>query len=158
MKPYTTEIKWGILFTLMALLWMVIEKTMGWHDEKISQHATLTNIFAIPATALYVFALLDKRKRDLNGKMTWLQGFVSGLIISGVVAFLSPASQWVTHTLITPNYFPNMIAYAVASGNSTQEEAERFFSLSSYMMQGMIGAMIMGTVTAAIAAIFIKKR
>ncbi len=50
----------------------------------------MTNFFAIIAIAVYVFALLDKRKRDFGGRMTWIQGFVSGVIISIIVALLSP--------------------------------------------------------------------
>ncbi|WP_234571950.1 DUF4199 domain-containing protein [Rhodohalobacter sp. 614A] len=157
MKKYTTEIKWGLIFTIVALLWMIFERLMGWHGENIDQHATMTNLFAIPALVIYVLALLDKRKRDYNGVMTWRQGFVSGLIITLVVVILSPPAQYLTHTLITPDYFPNVIDYAVSSGNMNREEAEAYFSLNNYMMQSAIGALIMGVVTSAIVAIFTRK-
>ncbi len=29
MKKYTTELKWGIIFSLATLLWMYFEKAMG---------------------------------------------------------------------------------------------------------------------------------
>ncbi len=158
MKKYTTEIKWGLIFTIVALLWMVFERLMGWHGENIAQHATMTNFFAIPAILVYVLALLDKRKNDLGGIMTWGQGFTSGLIITLVVVILSPLAQYLTHTIITPEYFTNVIEYAVDSGNMTREEAEGYFSLSNYMMQSAIGGLIMGIVTSAVVAFFVKKK
>ena len=82
MKKYTTEIKWGLIFTIVALLWMVFERLMGWHGGNIARHATLTNLFAIPAIIIYVLALLDKRNNDLGGIMTWGQGFTCLLYTS----------------------------------------------------------------------------
>lgn len=75
MKYFTIlELKWGFIFFIASLLWMYFEKLMGWHGEKISQHATMTLSFAVIAIAIYVFALLEKRKKKYNNRMTWLQG------------------------------------------------------------------------------------
>ena len=62
MKNIKIELKWAFIFILTMLLWMLFEKSMGWHDEKIADHATYTNFFAIPAILVYVFALLDKKR------------------------------------------------------------------------------------------------
>lgn len=156
-KNYALEIKWGFIFTAVALLWMVFEKMMGWHDEKIELHPTYTNFFAIAAIAVFVLALLEKR-RQLGGVMTWKQGFVAGLIISIVVAILSPPAQWITHTVITPDYFENATRYAVESGQATQAQAASYFNLSSYMVQGAVGGLIIGVVTSAILALILQKK
>lgn len=158
MKKYTTEIKWGLIFTIVALLWIVFERLMGWHGENIAQHVTMTNLFAIPAIVVYVLALLDKRKNDLGGIMTWGQGFTSGIIITLVVVVLSPLAQYLTHTIISPEYFANVIEYSVDSGNMTREEAEGYFSLNNYIMQSAIGGLIMGVLTSAVVAFFTKKK
>lgn len=158
MKKHTTEIKWGLIFTAVALLWMVFERLMGWHGENIARHATMTNLFAIPAIVIYVLALLDKRKGDYNGFMTWKQGFISGLIITLVVVILSPLAQYLTHAVISPGYFPAVIDYSVSSGNMTREEAEAYFTANNYMFQSAIGALIMGIVTSAVVALFTKKK
>ena len=70
MSKYKIELKWGIIFTLMMLVWMVLEKIAGLHDEHIDKHAIYTNFVAIPAIIVYVLALLDKRKGYYNGTMT----------------------------------------------------------------------------------------
>lgn len=158
MKKFSIEIKWGIIFSVVSLLWMFLEKGLGWHDENIAQHAIYTNIFAIVAILLYVFALLDKRKNFYNGKMTWTQGFVSGIIISVVVAILSPLAQYITHEFITPDYFTNVIDYSVESGAMTREAAEEYFNLKSYIIQSFFFALVVGVVTSAIVAFFVRRK
>lgn len=90
--------------------------------------------------------------------MSYKQGFISGLIITLIVALLSPLSQYITSEFITPEYFPNVINYAVESGKMTQTEAESYFNLKSYLIQSVIGALVMGVVTSAIVAIFVKSK
>ena len=158
MKKFSIEIKWGIIFSVVSLLWMFLEKGLGWHDENISQHAIYTNLFAIVAIVLYVLALLDKRKNFYNGTMTWSQGFVSGIVISTVVAVLSPLAQYITHELITPNYFENVIEYSVESGAMKREAAEEYFNLTSYIIQSFFFALVVGVVTSAIVAYFVKRK
>ncbi len=158
MKKYSIEIKWAIIFLVMGLLWMVIEKMAGLHSTQISKHAIFTNFIAIPAIIIYVLALLDKKKNYYNGSMSYKQGFISGLVITVIVTLLSPLTQYITSTLITPEYFPNIINYSVNSGKMTQAEAESFYNLKSYIIQGLIGAPIMGLITTAIVAIFTKSK
>ena len=141
-----------------TLLWMVIEKAVGLHGPLIDQHAIYTNIFAIPAILMYVLALRDKRSNFYEGRMTWVEGFLTGLKMTLVVVVLSPIGQYITHTMITPDYFNNAIAYAVESGALTEEAASDYFNLQSYMLQSMIGAAVMGLITGAIVAIFVKKK
>lgn len=158
MKSIKIEIKWALIFCVTMLAWMYFEKTMGWHDEKIADHATFTNFFAIPAILMYVLALLDKKKKFYSGVMTYKQAFLSGLILTVIVTILSPLAQYITTTMITPEYFPNVINYAVSSGQMTQEDAEAYFNLKSYLVQSVVGALVMGIVTSLIVAVFVKSK
>lgn len=157
MKKIAIELKWGIIFFAIILLWTVFEKSIGLHDERIDKHYILTNFFAIPAIIIYVLALLDKRKW-LGGTMTWAQGFLSGLVIAVIVSLLSPIGQVLTHQYLSPEYFPNVIALSVEQGKLTQEQAEAYFNLNNYIKQAMIGAVMMGAITSALVAIFIRKK
>jgi len=47
MKNYKIEFKWAVIFTLMMLLWMYIEKLAGLHDENINLHPIYSNFVAI---------------------------------------------------------------------------------------------------------------
>jgi hypothetical protein len=152
------EIKWAVIFMAMMLLWMVLEKLVGLHDQHIDKHMIYTNFVAIPAIIIYVFALLDKRKNFYRGSMTYIQGLVSGLIITLIVTVFTPLTQYITTTFITPDYFNNAIDYTVSSGMMSQEEAENYFNTNSYIKQAVVGAPIMGIVTTAIVAIFARKK
>lgn len=158
MSRYKIEIKWAIIFVAMTLLWMFLEKIAGFHSDRIDKHATFTNFIAIPAIAVYVFALLDKRRNFYNGAMTYKQGFICGLIITGIVTVLSPVTQYITSEIITPNYFANAIRNVVDSRKMEQAEAEKYFNLQSYIMQALIGTPVMGIITTAIVAIFSRKK
>lgn len=157
MKNVKIEIKWALIFAMMGLLWMWFEKICGLHAEHIEKHAIYTNFVAIPAILIYVLALLDKRKNFYKGVMSYKQGFISGLIITVIVALLSPLTQYITSTIISPEYFPNVIKYVVEHGQLTQKEAEAMFNLKLYMIFSMVGALIMGLITTAIVAIFTRR-
>jgi len=158
MKNLKIEIKWAIIFAVMQLLWMMLERITGLHSDHIDKHAIFTNFIAIPAIAIYVFALLDKRKNFYQGIMTYKQGFVTGFIITLFVTVFSIVTQYIISTIISPDYFSNMIEYAVSEGKMTQEAAENMFNLKSYIIQAPIGAFVMGLLTSAIVAIFTRKK
>ncbi len=159
MKSISIELKWAIIFSIVGLIWMYLEKLSGLHGEHIDLHMYLTNLYAIPAIIMMVMALKEKKRRFYGGSMTYSQGLISGIILSVFIAAISPLTQWITSTLITPEYFPNVIEYALESGYvETRAEAEAQFNLNSYMVQGAIGALIMGILTTAIAMIFIRSK
>ena len=158
MNKIAIEIKWGILFTISGLLWMYLEKSLGWHDELISKQPVYTMLFAVVAIVLFVLALRDKKINFFQNKMDWKQGFLSGCIISLIVALLSPISQFITSEVISPNYFENAIKFAVDHNRMSLEEAQAYFNLKSYIFQGAYGALSMGIVTSAIVAFFMKTK
>ncbi len=161
MEKIKIEIKWAILFSIASILWLGIERLLGWHDELISQHYLLTNIFAIVAILVYVLALRDKRDNYYGGVMSWKQGFIAGCIMSLFVALLTPVALYISINYVSPNYFPNMIEYSVENypdSYPTRADAEAYFSLSNYIMQSAIFAVIVGVITSAIVAVFVKKK
>ena len=158
MKPYAIDIKWGFIFSLALLVWAALERLVGLHDQYISVHPYYTNIFALVAILIYVLAMRDKRQNYYAGEMNWLQGFVTGAIIAGVVAALSPLTQLITHEIITPHYFQNAIKHSIATEILTQPKAEANFNLKSYIIQSIVDAITTGVVTAAVVAIFMRKK
>jgi len=68
MKAIRIEIKWAIIFSIIVLLWMVLEKLSGLHSQYIDYHIYLTNLFAIPAIWLVVLALKIKGEISTTGR------------------------------------------------------------------------------------------
>ena len=159
LKNISIEIKWAVLFSIVGLIWMVLEKASGLHDQYIDYHLYLTNLFAIPAILMMIGELKDKKKNFYEGEMTYRQGFVSGLILSIFIALLSPITQWITSYAISPEYFPNVIKRSVELGYyPTTEAAQEQFNYNNYAIQGAIGAIGMGIITVAIAMLFLKSK
>lgn len=159
MKNISLEIKWALIFSAVTLLWMTGEKLVGLHDKYIDYHLYLTNLFAIPAIIIMVLALKEKKNKGYDGQMTYGQGLISGIIISAIIALLSPLTQWITTYVITPEYFPNVIKRSVELGYyKTTEEAAANFNYKNYAIQSTIGALVMGIATTAIAMIFIRNK
>jgi hypothetical protein len=149
-------LKWGFLFFLSGLAWMVLEKSLGWHDRLIEQHATYTLLYAPLAIFIYVAALWEKKKKTYRGRMTFLQGLLSGLVITLVVVLLTPLSQYISHSLISPDYFPNIIQLTVNTGKMTLQEAEAYFNLMNYTTMSVFFAAGMGIMTTVVVMIFMK--
>jgi len=157
MKNIKIEIKWAFIFVIMQLIWMLIEKSAGLYTQHIDKHSTYSNFIAIPAIAVYVFALLDKRNNFYGGTMTYLQGLITGLMITVFVTLLTPVVQYIVSVGIAPEFFPNMIIYSVSNGSMTQDAAEKYFNLKNFIVQGWMFAPVMGIVTTAIVAVFTRR-
>ena len=44
-NKYKTEIKWAVIFSIVMLLWITLEKLTGLHSEHIDKHPVYTNFF-----------------------------------------------------------------------------------------------------------------
>jgi hypothetical protein len=159
MKKINTEIKWAVIFTAVVLLWMLLEKLVGLHDKYLDYHYYLTNLFVIPAVLMIVLALRDKKKNFYKGVMTYRQGLVSGIVLSVIIALISPLTQWIITYVITPEYFTNVIPRSVELGYfKTIAEAEAHFNYRNYAIGTVISALAIGIATTAIAMIFIRSK
>lgn len=157
-KNMRIETKWAAIFVLMTLAWMLHERLFGLHAEHLDKHAIVTNLIMIPAILIFVLALRDKRKNFYGGSMTYMQGFLTGAVISVLVMVVSPLTQYVISTFISPDYFANVIRYSVEQGTMTQQAAEEYFNLKNYMILSAIGSLVMGLLTSAVVAIFMRKK
>lgn len=158
MKNYQIEIKWALIFAGISLLWMVGEKAVGLHDQYLDQQRYLTNLFAIPAVLVYVWALREKKQKVYQGRMSFKQGFISGLILTAFIALLSPLVQYITSVYITPDYFDAVIKRTVELKELTQAEAEAQFNLKNYLIFSVVGALGMGVITSAVVAFFLRSK
>ena len=159
MDKYKIELKWAFFYIAASLLWMFIEKLSGLHSVHIDKQQYLTLVFLIPAIWIYWLAMKDKKKNYYQNIISYKQAVMSGILMSLIVMIFAPLTQWVISTVITPEYFPNVIEYALATKYfATREEAEAYFSLNNYIIQSTIGAIIMGVVISAVMAFFIKSR
>jgi len=152
-----TEIKWGVIFTIAMLLWLALERLTGLHDKYFWLQPFLTNLVIIPAVWIYVLLIREKR-RQLGGKITFKQAFISGLLTTVVVTLLVPLAQWLTFKFITPHFFENAINFCVTQQVHTLAYAQAIFNTQSYLRIGMVGALVMGIITSLILAVIMQTK
>lgn len=155
---WKVALKWALLLFLATLTWMVFEKLMGWHGDRIDEHAIYTNLYDLVFLLVFIFAFREKRSSYPDRKMTWKQGLIFGLVITVLITALSPLTQTIIHKVISPEFFPNIIAMAVDQEILTREAAEARFNLGSYILQNMIGTFILGLLFTMILTIVFGKR
>jgi len=158
MKKIKIELKWAIIFTIFTLVWWLLEKTLGWHDEKILNHFWLTLLFLPFVIFMYVLAIREKRRRFYNKKITWKQGFLSGLLLSIFIAALSPIAQYITHNFITPEFFVNVKESSITNNLMTLESANHYFSLTGYMYRSVISSIVGGSFVSALVALLLRRK
>lgn len=157
MRQIQIELKWAFIFTIVTLCWMLLEKTLGWHDEQIEDHWWLTLFFAPFAFLMYVLLMREKRRRVFQNTLTWKQGFIAGLIMTVFITLLSPVTQYITHNFITPEYFENVSNFSVTNDLMSIKEANERFNINSYLLQAAVGSFVFGLGTSAIVAIFMRR-
>lgn len=158
MKSYFIEIKWAIRFTLLTLAWAIGEKMIGLHDVHIKDYAMCSLLFVFPAFLLFYLAIAEKKKYSFNNQMHWKQGFVTGIIISFIIALLNPIAQFVIYKSITPHFFENMIDYKTKNTSMTLKTAQDIFNLKSYIIQTSFSGLSYGVITGAIVSLFIRNK
>lgn len=155
MSKFEIEFKWALYFTGFNLLWLSLEKLLGWHDAHIQQHAFYSLLIIFPMIAFYVFALLEKRDKYFEGKATWQQLFLAGGVLSLIIAGISPATVFYMNKFLSPQFIDLAIENYVAREGKL-EVATNFNSIEAYIKNAILFNVSMGIVIAAGVASFLK--
>ncbi len=158
MKNLRTEIKWALIFSVLNLLWVLLERTAGLHGSRLHLHPQLTILFIFPTIAVYILALREKKNESFRGQMNYIDGMICGANLTLFITLLSPFVQIISTKLISPEFFKNSIDYSVAKGIMTREHAETYFSLNSYIRQSLLATPVIGLITSALVAYFLRTK
>ncbi len=152
-----TELKWGVIFSLVSLGWVTGEYLAGFHDRAIDRQATVSMLFMFPAIAMILMAIRERRRLG-GGRITFVEALFCGIGVSLVVALLGPLQEYIFHRFINPHFFEKMIEYSLAKGKMNAEEARSYFSLRSFMLQSSMGAIGLGSLTSLILAALMRTK
>lgn len=161
---FKIALKYGILIVVFMFLWVSLEYLIGLQTDFIRFHplATLLSL-VIPLIFLY-YALRESQKK-YEGNFNYVESFKVGVMVTFVVAILSPLSQWLFHAFVFPGFFESMRANTEASLLAqgidievAQREAAEELNLASYLMRSFLGALVAGVVMSAILAIFVRDK
>lgn len=158
MEKFRIELKWAVIYSLCLLIWMYLERTMGWHTDQIKFQPIYTMFFGLVTIAVYLLALFNKKKDYYKNQIDWKQGFLSGAILSLFIAVLTPIVLFITFEYISPDFFSNIINYKVENSKMSLEDAEKYFSFSNYIYTNTFSTLSNGIVLSAIISFFIKTK
>jgi len=159
MKKFALEIKWGFLLTLALVASAILEKELGLYEKPDFSYYLLSTVCFAPVGLLfYILFYREKQAQYFNGKMTWKQGFFSGIMMTAVVALLVPIQKNIIHQVIAPELFENTIVQMTASGKRTREEAAEMMNLTSAVYNGIQLVLSAGIVASAALSIIFKSK
>jgi len=109
MKKFEIELKWASVFTAISIAWVYLEKYLGYHDAKVSSQAIFSFWLLIPQALIYVVAIREKREKYYKGEITWQKAFISGVVLSAVIAGLSPAAIYLMLEVVSPEFLSSIV-------------------------------------------------
>lgn len=158
MKKFAIEIKYATLYTLSMVGWAILEKELGYHDEKISDFIFFGMLSGFLTIIWLFFGILEKKKSFYNNQMTFQQGMISGVVISFLMAVFSPLWQYIAFYIISPDLFGNLIANSVSRKVMTLENAQLYYSFRSYVLQAAFTSLSFGVIISALIALVLKSK
>jgi hypothetical protein len=148
----TIEIKWAVLFTLTQLLWIAGEKLAGLYTIRIEYYSVYTNFFLLPALVIYLFAILEKRKKYYDGTMDYKEGFLTGLRIMFITTILSPLT--ITIKFVMLDLFSKLNTYLYEAGRILTGDTANEHPVSWIIILGLTGTPVIGFLLSAIIPVF----
>ena len=131
---------------------------MGYHDINIKWQPVFNLLYIFPTFILYLLALLEKKKKYYQDQMSWKQGMISAIIISFIIVFFSPITQFIIHEIISPDFLKNTINYTVSQKKLTLTEAKEYTTLTSSIWKNISDGLSFGVVIGAIVAYLIQSK
>jgi uncharacterized membrane protein len=153
MQKYSVEIKWSLILGGVFLVWMFIEKGLGFHGEKAIQEP-LFNLLFLPILAIIFFLALKEKKNKISNKsLDWKEGFASGIILTLLASVTTTFVIYLTFIIISPDFFETAI-----SQSKDHETAQLNFNFPIFIKNNIFDKLSFGVVFSAIMSYFLKTK
>jgi RsiW-degrading membrane proteinase PrsW (M82 family) len=157
MEKFKIEFKWASIFTAINLIWVYIEKYLGLHDKYIDYHSIVGLVILIPFSLCILMSIRQKREEYYKGDMTWQKAFLSGALLSLVVAGLSAGPVYVMSEYVSPDFFEIAKSKSLGRG-ATEEMVKQFFNLNAYISQAIMFYLAFGVMISALIGLVVKRK
>lgn len=109
MNKYSVEIKWAFIFGVAYLIWMLLEKSLGYHSIKAVQEPIFNLLFTLISFVIYFLALKEKKTKIYQNEMEWKHGFASGIVLSFFTTIITTTVVFITFSLISPTFLKTLL-------------------------------------------------
>ncbi|AXY78018.1 DUF4199 domain-containing protein [Paraflavitalea soli] len=155
---YRIELKWGLIFSAVSLVWALIGKAFALDSDRIEYNQVFNTSILIPAVVVYWLAAIDKRNNFYGGHISFKKSFISGMMLTLFITLLGIVTTLIATKLISPQLFDNLIAYTTANNLMTRPEAINQFNLTTYVVTGILAGPVTGLVFSTLVSLIIPKK
>ncbi len=164
MKAFAIELRYAFFISASTFIWLMLEYLLGFQDDYVSYHPVVSMLVLIFPIAFTFIALRKKREEYYQGVITFGQAFQSGLVIAVICALLAIPIQYIFHYAINPRFFDVMIEESMKQAINTgknlteaRQDAEAYFNIVSYIIQSVVGTLIIGLLLSGLFAWGVKR-
>jgi hypothetical protein len=157
MKKFEIELKWASVFTAISIAWVYFEKSLGYHDEYVSSQSVFSFWLMIPQALIYIISIRQKREKYYGGEITWQKAFISGVVLSAVIAGLSPAAIYIMLEVVSPEYLSKIVEVRAEQG-MPREGLAQIYNLNTMISQTIFDKLATGVFYSAVIALFLKNK
>ncbi|UKJ07864.1 DUF4199 domain-containing protein [Solitalea lacus] len=159
-----TEFKWALIISFVNFCWLVAEYLLGFHDRYVAIHPYITLLsITIPILGIRK-ALIEKKLFESGKKLGFWKSMQVGALITVICAVISIFSIMLYFKFINPEYSHFMVEYTVdkfaGAGKDVAHvriEAQKYYSLKSFMQKSFAGTMFIGLIISFVLALFSAK-
>lgn len=151
------EVKTAIWVAVLGFAWVVLEFITGLHTSNIEMHGAVTWFAFLPVILVYFWHYKYLNKKVPN-QLTFKQAFFSGMIVTAIAIPLSQIGFAIFYYLINPNFFSAFKNYSVQTKIMDAGEADKYFTMSSYLIQIAMGMLLIGIVLSLILSLIYKSK
>lgn len=144
-------VKYGLIMTGLLIGCLALMEITG-QNESFENKSPIFFVYQFLAPAVVWYFAIKAKKKELKGKLTFKQGITQGFKISLVFAVISPFIFALYYTLINP-----AILTYVKSAYGLNQVSDVMIIIIEMFAQ-FVGAIIFGTVYAAIISFFLKTK
>jgi len=152
-----TELKYAVIFVAASFLWNCLEFAVGLQGKHIDIHPYFVTTFFIVLTGLVYYLAITEKRGSLLGRITFLKAFVSGMLLTSFILILNPISLYIFSTFVNTDFYTAFIQHDVLTGKYSPQEANDYYNLKNFIVQGTIYRFIMGLVATIIVSLIVKK-
>ncbi|MGE5175589.1 MAG: DUF4199 domain-containing protein [Hyphomicrobiales bacterium] len=156
-----TVLKYGILLGALVEIWTAIVIAAGWHKDPV---LLLAFYVVIPLEVVLIVLAL----RGTAAEATYGKQVLNGTLVSLVAGVIIVFGSVIITTVVFPNYYAEVRAAGVEmltkAGKSAEEievlmrGSDAFSTPWAQAIQGFIGTVLTGILTALVAGLFLRKK
>ncbi|MBI1806140.1 MAG: DUF4199 domain-containing protein [Ignavibacteria bacterium] len=163
-----TEIKYGVIFAGIVVLYVLTEHFLGFNTTRhdIGQYTRYAGVL-VPILGI-LFGIREKRKKELNGIMTFGQGVKTGFWIALIQTTITTLWFLLYANVINPGFLDTMLEFersTMAAAGTTEasiiqqlDQKRTFFAFPTFQIFQEGLGIAYGVLFAAMFSFFLKRK